>query len=201
MGLRQVRDLRRSAARAIIEGRSAKAYQSVRDLLSRVALQPKEVSHLIRCGALDGLGDSRIALLADVGEIDRGGSTQQMALPLSFETLIEAEDSAQRLSWERQILGLPVSVQPLETVDQLPPHHALHSLAPATGPVTTVAYRLPGYTGGTGFFISDGQTLLVARAPAGLRQPEVWRPVRLTGQLRQDSFGTSWFQVGELTPL
>ena len=38
--------------------RRGAAYLDLRDLLSRVDLQPKEIDHLIRCGALDGLGDA-----------------------------------------------------------------------------------------------------------------------------------------------
>jgi hypothetical protein len=203
MGLGQVRDLRRSAAQQVIETRQESPFQSLRDLLSRVALQPKEVTHLIQCGGLDGLSSSRAALLRELSEIDRGGSARQMALPLVLESPVAPEESGQRLAWERQILGLPISIHPLEVVaEQLPDHQPLSTLSPSIAEiVTTIAFRLPGYTGGSGFFISDGQTLLIAKADSGRPQPDVWQPIRLTGHLRQDRYGTTWFHAERLTPI
>jgi hypothetical protein len=203
MGLGQVRDLRQAAVEAIIAGRAARPYGDLRDLLGRAALQPKEVTHLIRCGALDGLSESRAALLAEFAEIDRAGSTQQMALPLGLETKVQTETTAQRLAWERELLGLPVSVHPLEAITEQPPDCLpLCDLAQTAGrPVSTLAFRLPGYTGGSSFFISDGQVLVVARSADRLPRPEAWQPVRLDGRYRRDGFGTAWFQIQQMTRL
>jgi len=66
MGLGQVRDLRQAAVRAIIAARRERPFTGLRDLLSRVALQDKEAQHLVQCGALDGLGASRAALLTEL---------------------------------------------------------------------------------------------------------------------------------------
>ena len=65
MGLGQVRDLRRGAVRAIVTKRKRRPFVGLRDLLQRMSLQSKEVTHLIQCGALDGLGASRAALMAE----------------------------------------------------------------------------------------------------------------------------------------
>ena len=59
MGLRQVRDLRRSAVDAIIRERRYGHYVDLADLMRRVDLQSKEITHLVQCGGLDGLGESR----------------------------------------------------------------------------------------------------------------------------------------------
>jgi DNA polymerase III subunit alpha len=55
MGLEQVRSLRRATIKAIVSARKERSFGGLRDLTQRVHLQPKEVLHLIRCGALDGL--------------------------------------------------------------------------------------------------------------------------------------------------
>ncbi|MDQ1300904.1 MAG: polymerase subunit alpha, partial [Chloroflexota bacterium] len=65
MGLGQVRDLRHSAIEAIIGERGRQPFRSLGDLLGRVELQAKELMHLIQCGALDGLGASRAAMLQE----------------------------------------------------------------------------------------------------------------------------------------
>ena len=82
MGLGQVRDLRRAVVRAIITARRQQPFADLRDLLARVELQPKETRHLIQCGALDGLGDSRAALLAELRSLGRAG--QCAATGLAF---------------------------------------------------------------------------------------------------------------------
>jgi DNA polymerase III subunit alpha len=109
MGLGRVRDLRRNAIRAILRERRS---SSVRDLAVRVPLQEKELRHLIQCGALDGLGASRAAMLAEAGEMARAGSALQMAFAFGAPD-VPAETPAERLTWEQRILGQPVSVHPL----------------------------------------------------------------------------------------
>ena len=79
MGLGQVRDLRRKMVQAIVAERQQRPYDGLRDLIGRVSLQPKEITHLIQCGALDGFGESRAALLAEAGEVGRAGTVLQMA--------------------------------------------------------------------------------------------------------------------------
>jgi DNA polymerase-3 subunit alpha len=204
MGLGQVRDLRRSAARAIVGERRKRPFEGVRDLLRRVALQRKEVAHLVQCGALDGLGESRAALLAEAEEIERAGSALQMAL-FGEETFagarVASESLAQRLAWEKRLLGYPVSVleKPLALVsDRLPEHVPLRSL-PETGgrPVTVAGVRLPGWTGGEGYHLWDGETWVIARTAESQRAPASWTPVVLQGRWIGDEWGTSWLQVAK----
>ncbi|MBN1643007.1 MAG: DNA polymerase III subunit alpha, partial [Anaerolineae bacterium] len=82
MGLGWVRDLRRRAVRAIRAARRRRPFASLRDLAMRVPLQRRELEHLVQCGALDGLGESRAALLVECGEILRAESALQLSLDL-----------------------------------------------------------------------------------------------------------------------
>ena len=73
LGLGQVRELRRESVRRIVQSRQERPFQSLRDFIERVPMQAKEVQHLIQCGALDGLGESRAALLAEAADGFTGG--------------------------------------------------------------------------------------------------------------------------------
>jgi len=197
MGLGQVRDLRRAAVRAIVAERRKGLFAGLRDLMGRVVLQPKEATHLIQCGALDGLGESRAALLAEAGEIARAGSATQMAFAFARPE-VPPESPAQRLAWERHVLGQPVSVHPLALVaGRLPDHVPLRRLEASAGRLVSVAgVRLPGWTGGRGFFLGDGETFVVARGTEP--SPPPWRPLLLRGRWRGDEWGTRWLQVEEI---
>ena len=195
MGLGQVRDLRREAVRAILAARRAAPFASLRDLLARVPLQAKEVTHLVQCGALDGLGAHRAALLAEAQRLARAGNVHQLSFDFGLDPAGPPESPAERLAWEQQILGWPVSVSPLALV---PPDPAALPLARlpemGTRPVTVLGYRLPGWTGGPGFWLGDGQTLVVARLAQEVRLHS-WQPLRLHGQWRTDPWGGGWFQA------
>lgn len=202
MGLGQVRDLRQAAVRAIVAARRERPFTSLRDLLSRVALQDKEAQHLAQCGALDGLGASRAGLLAELQEVRRAGSVQQMAFAFPAEP-VPSETPAQRLAWEQRVLGWPVSVTPLEAQDTpAPAATALAELTSQPGrPVTVAGYRLPGWTGGRGFYLSDGQTFVVAVEREGLLKPGPWQPILARGRWLHDSWGAEWLQVEDVQVL
>jgi len=196
MGLGQVRDLRQSAAQAIIAERTTRPIADLRDLVRRVELRAKEVRGLIQCGALDGLGESRAAMLAEADEIRHAGrgrgsslAAGQMAFPFA-RPQAPPETPAQRLAWEQQLLGLPVSVHPLDLVaDTLPDHLPLRDLPDCAGrPVTVVGVRLPGWTGGPGFFLSDADTFVIVRGDREMKAPPPWRPVVLTGRWLGDGY-------------
>ncbi len=200
MGLGQVRDLRRAAVRAIVAERERRAFADLRDLLQRVSLQPKEATHLIQCGALDGLGESRAALLAEAEEVERAGSALQMSLFAGGDWGgAAAESLEQRLGWERAILGYPVSGlrEPLKVAaDRLPEHVPLRRLQELPGMLVAVAgVRLPGWTGGDGFFLWDGETWVIARVGEGREKPAPWESVVLRGRWVSDEWGTFWLQV------
>jgi len=202
MGLGQVRDLRQSSVAAICEARKSGPFDSVRDLLARVELQPKEADHLARCGALDGLGPSRAGLRAEVEEVRRGGDARQLAFDFGLPQ-VSAESAADRLAWEQELLGWPVSVHPLAMLTGQPnglvPLRRLPYVAQPS--VTVVGVRLPGWTGGPGFFLGDGDTFIQVRAGKGSRAPAPWQPLLVAGRLAADEWGGHWLQAESITPL
>jgi len=202
-GLSQIRGLRRSSIQQIIAERAVRPFDSLEDLLERITLQPKEVTHLIQCGALDGLGASRAALLAGAGDIRRAGSTKQMAFVFDDESDIPADTMAERLEWERHILGRPISVHPLDLVDSLPENAIpLRELDAARGQTVIVTgVRLPGWTGGPGYFFGDQETFVIARQDESLKTPKAWLPLRIQGRWLNDKWGTHWLQAEAIHPL
>jgi DNA polymerase-3 subunit alpha len=199
MGLGQVRDLRRASIGAIVAQRHSRPFADLRDLLRRVPLLRKEMTHLIQCGALDGLGESRAALLAEAGGIQQAGSALQMAFDFARPEAAP-EQAAQRLAWERHVLGQPVSVHPLDLVrERLPDPLPLRRLPAQTGRRVRVAgVRLPGWTGGQGFFLGDGETFVLAKGGPTGKAPPPWRPLLVRGLWLGDEWGSAWLQVEEI---
>ena len=114
-----------------------------------------------------------------------------------------SESPAERLAWERHLLGQPVSVHPLDLLsEQLDGTTALERLPDSKGrPVTVAGVRLPGWTGGSGFFLGDGQTFITVKGDKSLKAPEPWQPLRLRGRWRHDEWGSSWLQLKKLRQL
>jgi DNA polymerase III alpha subunit len=204
MGLGQVRDLRRTSVRSIVAERSRQPFSDLRDLLERIPLLQKEAAHLIQCGALDGLGESRVALLAEAGQVEQAGSTRQMVFAFA-KPKIAPESPAQRLSWEQRLLGQPVSVHPLDLVaDQLQGYTALRQLPAAQSPrrrVTTAGVRLPGWTGAQGFFLGDGESIVIVRGEPDQQAPPPWQPLLVDGRWLGDEWGTFWLQAESIEPI
>jgi DNA polymerase III alpha subunit len=202
MGLGQVRDLRSASIQAVLEGRRAKPFADLRDLVGRVALHSKEITHLVQCGALDGLGTSRAAILAEADEIRQAGSGLQMTFDFA-RPRVKSELPAQRLAWERQLLGQPVSVHPMELfadrrLEALP----LRQLPSEPGlDVTVAAVRLPGWAGGQGFFLSDGDTFITARSGREQPLPRPWKPLLVRGRWLADGWGTFWLGVDGMSEI
>jgi DNA polymerase III subunit alpha len=201
MGLSWVRDLRRSTVRAIVAEREHGPFATLRDLAMRVPLQRKEREHLAQCGALDGLGESRAALLAEGADLGRAESALQLSFDLHLPA-VEAETLAQRVDWERQVLGYPVSLlrAPLKLVeDRLPEHTPLRGLPETNGRLVVIAgVRLPGWTGGRGFHLWDGETWVIVRGDPTAKAPPAWQPLLLRGRWTGDEWGFRWFQVHEM---
>ena len=193
--------MRRASVQAIIAARRERPVRSVGDLLARVPLGRQEAVNLIQAGGLDGLGASRAALLAEMSEV-QGGGAGQLAFGFVAQA-VEPEAPAQRMAWEQRLLGVPVSVLPLETVDarQLPDLR-LAELGARWGEVVTVAgTRLPGWTGGKGWFLADRDALVIAIPKQGVSSPRPWKPVRVIGRWCRDEWGDAWLQVEAWSPL
>ncbi|MCA9932053.1 MAG: hypothetical protein KC419_26395, partial [Anaerolineales bacterium] len=198
MGLGQVRDLRRKSVKRIVAERKREPFMSLRDLLARVPLQTKEALHLVQCGALDGLGESRAAMVVEVQGVARAGSAAQMAFDFVGKTAVPPETLAEQLQWETYILGWPISVNPIataadQTADDMPIHYLPRLLDQRT---TTAGVRLPGWTGGSGFFLGDGTNFVIARLDKRAESRgniKPWQPLRLSGFWRQDEWGGGFF--------
>jgi DNA polymerase III alpha subunit len=195
MGLDAVRDLRQHSIREIIKVRENSPFMDVRDVAARVNLQTKELVHLIQCGGLDGLGQNRATMIVEAEAIKRGGTEKQMAFAFT-ETKAASESSRQVLAWEMQVLGYPMSVHPLDLHTELPDHIPLKELDRVERQrVSIVGVRLPGWTGGRGFFFGDRENYIIVRQERGRGQPPTWEPQLLHGQWQNDGMGTSWLQA------
>jgi DNA-directed DNA polymerase III PolC len=208
MGLGQVRDLRRGIIDALLAARTERPFATLADLLQRVPLQGKEAQHLIRCGALDGLGQSRAALLAELTQFARGGLAQMGFAFLDEQ--VPAETLAERLAWEEHLLGLPLSVHPLAVKAQasrgVPVSVFLAGLEESEGrgkgrAVVVAGARLPGWTGGRGFFLSDERSYITAVGPRGQRSPAAWQAVEVTGRWQADEWDGAVLQYDTLRVL
>ncbi|MEA3334405.1 MAG: DNA polymerase III subunit alpha [Chloroflexota bacterium] len=196
MGLGQVRDLRRATVSAIVKTGRAGKFGSLRDLLQRVCFQEKEITHLIQCGALDGLASSRNGLLAELREIRRAGSATQLAFDFPTPD-VPTESAQQQFDWEKHLLGDPIGVNPLDLVTDLPADSTpLDMLRGHAGHrITAAGYRIPGWTGGQGFFLSNGNRYVLAMPPKGIDNPRPWQPLLVTGRWMRDQWDSEWLQV------
>ncbi|MCS6827473.1 MAG: DNA polymerase III subunit alpha [Caldilinea sp.] len=194
MGLNQVRNLRRISVQAILAEREHGPFSCLSDMVRRVPLQRKELAHLIQCGALDGLGPSRAALLKEAMRSGQAGASQ-----CAFDFMAEQvapESAAQRLKWESHILGQPVSVHPL---DLLAPSAGCATLASLRSMVNqrveVYGVRLPGWTGGKGFFLEDRTAFVIAVPPPGVSTPPAWASLHIRGRWLEDEWGGGRLQI------
>jgi hypothetical protein len=196
MGLDQVRDLRSASICALVKERDARPFSDLRDLVSRVRLQEKEITHLIQCGALDGLGTSRAGALAEAKQMRRAGSGLQMVFGFA-QPQISPEPAVRRFAWEWKVLGQPVSVHPLDAMeahrDAWPP---LGQCPPQPGAeVQLAAVRLPGWTGDQSFFLGDKATFVMAKCKGELLRPQPWVPLLVQGRWQDDGWGEYWLEI------
>ncbi len=215
MGLGQIRDLRRKTVAAIITERNCRPFEDLADLLARVHLQEKEIRHLICSGALDGLGEDRSAMLAEADHLARAGSRHQLAFDFARETAVTAESPAVRMQWEMDLLGMPVSLHPLELVTTTTETVSLGQLSDFwNSPVSIQGVRLPGWTGDKGYFLGDGEDFIVVLPPKQhesgqdssrsrykKRESDLWQPQLLKGWWREDEWGGGWFQAESIESL
>lgn len=187
MGLGQVRELTNNCVQRIVAGRAVSPFADLRDFLLRVEPQPKELNHLIRCGGLDGLGASRAGLLQEADDLLRSGHAGQMGFGFLREA-VAAESASERLEWETELLGQPVSVHPVSLVPRPPGCVTVADLPTQPGKaVTVVGVRLPGWTGGKGFFLDDGTGFVVVQGEGATPKP--WQVVTLRGRWVIDAWG------------
>ena len=88
---------------------------------------------------------------------------------------------------------MPFSVRPTEFLHEKysVPLAQLHQ---TSGRVKTVGWRLPSFTGGKGYYVSDGEGLVLAWDKSK-RPVRSWEPMVLVGEWKRDRFGGEWLQV------
>ena len=199
MGLGQVRGLRKKTIQNIVAERRHKPFTAINDFLARIPLQEKELKHLLQCGALDGLGESRLGMLAQADRFKRAGSYRQLAFDFDFQAAFEPDTVRDRFEWEKTILDMPISCHPLDLVQTSLPGIPLRQLANFRSQKITIrGTRLPGWTGGPGFYFGDGDDFVVVVFDQERRDnPTIkqWLPYQFTGYWREDDWGGGWFQA------
>ena len=139
-GLNAVKNVGDACARAIVQERSENGpFESVWDFVSRVDSQlmnRRALEALIKCGALDDLGDSRMGMLDErmleqIGQYGQRAQADRLAGQASIFDLGEDEsagprhhpvipavecEKAELLKLEKESLGLYVSEHPLHAV-------------------------------------------------------------------------------------
>jgi DNA polymerase III alpha subunit len=114
MGLGQVRDLTQATINAIMAHRP---FVSLDDFRTRAQPLHVEAVNLVKAGALEGLGNPK-AMLASLDQSAwHGRHTAQMGLALAPPAPPLPEPAlSERADWEQEVLGLSVSVHPLQLV-------------------------------------------------------------------------------------
>ena len=204
MGLSGVRDLKRKTIAQVIAERGKRKFDTLSDLMARVPLREKEITHLIKSGALDGLVDSRAQGLSDLGSILAHPSVMQRSFEFMSGRKMPVERASKRFRWERELIGMPLTVNPLDLADC----DLRNSISLRRPPrvvdeeIETCGYRLPGWTRGTGYFLTDGENYVRVRVdesmPEAHARPPVWHPVRVQGRWLTDEWGGGWFQIRNL---
>jgi DNA-directed DNA polymerase III PolC len=114
MGLGQVRELTHATIDLI---RQHRPFTSLDDFLIRARPVQVEAINLIKCGALNGLGDLAQMMSRVETEAWHGRHSAQLSLLTLLPTTTTAVPSlAQRAAWEHDVLGYHVDVHPLDLV-------------------------------------------------------------------------------------
>lgn len=131
-GLLTIKNLGEGVADAVIAERLKNgAFKDVEDFITRVQskdLNKKGLESLIRCGALDSFGERNLLLFnmeallshakekqrnASRGQVSLFGDNTEVSLPPLKLVLAAAASQAEKLMWEKELLGLYVSEHPL----------------------------------------------------------------------------------------
>lgn len=109
--------------RRILAERKRGEFKSIADFVARVSPEPSEMEILIRVGAFDGFGKSRVEQFWDYQrlyaiESARGGAQGLLFELPGFEKTrlppLEEPSHHQKMEWEYELLGFTVSGHPLE---------------------------------------------------------------------------------------
>jgi error-prone DNA polymerase len=176
IGLEYVDSLGEDDAAALVEERERGGpFSSVVDLAQRAPLSRDELEALVASGACDTLGESRRALLWELGLVPRaqsvpGSGGEQHQLALALEPTAETPDLPEQTPWERMLAdyrrtSLSVGVHPLQLLRPHLPKAVLSSeelrAAPNRSRVTvagmTVARQRPATANGVVFMLLEDE--------------------------------------------
>jgi DNA polymerase-3 subunit alpha len=132
-GLSAVKNVGEPAARAIIRAREQGGpFTSIWDFCERVdpaAANKRALESLVKCGALDSTGASRMGMLAALERALGAGAARQQEVLFGQESMFQVEhppipteefEKNELLRLEKEVLGLYVSEHPLHSIrDQL----------------------------------------------------------------------------------
>jgi error-prone DNA polymerase len=186
VGLAYVTEVGEEKAEALVTARGDRPFADVRDLAQRAPLPQQSLEALVAGGACDCFGDSRRALLWELGLVPRattvpgsGGDEKQLALPLdpTAETPVLPEQTI----WERMLADyrrthLSVGAHPLELLRAELPAGVLSSRDLADAPSgrsvsvagMAVARQRPSTANGVVFMLLEdefGQMNLIVPPP------------------------------------
>jgi hypothetical protein len=82
---------------------------------------------------------------------------------------------------------------------RLPVHTPVGALVERPGQnMVAAGFRLPGWTGGPGFFLGDGLDFVIVKAGRNQKAPAAWRPLLVHGRWVNDEWGGGWFQATQI---
>ena len=149
VGLQQIKNLSASSINSILAEKTRKPFASLCDFLSRVNTDEQEVDKLIRCGAFDGLGETRPEMLWKHELFRRKKQTHirnqngQVALfditdSLNLAPRLPEYGSKEKIFQELECLGVAVSHHPLAL-------YGIRYEDPSSG--ISLAENIPEYSG------------------------------------------------------
>jgi error-prone DNA polymerase len=186
VGLAYVTEVGEDKAKALVAARGDRPFADIRDLSQRAPLPQQSLEALVAGGACDCFGDSRRALLWELGLVPRattvpgsGGDEKQLALPL--DPTAETPELPEQTVWERMLADyrrthLSVGAHPLELLRSELPAGVLSSRDLADAPSgrsvsvagMAVARQRPSTANGVVFMLLEdefGQMNLIVPPP------------------------------------
>jgi DNA polymerase-3 subunit alpha len=139
-GMAAIKNVGTGAVEEILRARAEGVFISLENFLTRVSVRTvnrKAMESLIKTGAFDRFGDrglllhnldmmlaygGRVQKQAKAGQTDLFGSSEEVIIDqpkLFLQTPPESQNERERLTWERELLGLYLSQHPLEQFEAI----------------------------------------------------------------------------------
>ncbi|MBI5913583.1 DNA polymerase III subunit alpha [Candidatus Azambacteria bacterium] len=171
-GLVAVKNVGENFTEAIIASRGGAPFTSIEDFIERTRhkdLNKKSFEALIKCGAMDDMGErnqllTNLEMLLEYArETQKNADSSQMGLfgesdaPLGSIRMKEAEPATrkQKLAWEKELLGLYVSDHPLADYQE--------KLSSITTPIRDITSNVIGKTVKLGGILSNMKKIVTKK--------------------------------------